>query len=65
MTIVAIGYVWRVLDAQFEVISEDQSDMIWFFRHCRIALPGIKNIIIALSQLDKSHTALMGKHDGG
>ena len=46
-----------------DVISEDQSDMIWFCRHCRIALPGMKNILKSISQLDKSHTALMGKHD--
>ena len=50
-------------DAKFDVISEDQSDMIWFCRHCRIALPGMKNILKSISQLDKSHTALMGKHD--
>ena len=50
-------------DAKFGVISEDQSDMIWFCRHCRIALPGMKNILKSISQLDKSHTALMGKHD--
>ena len=49
-------------DAKFDVISEDQSDMIWFCRHCRIALPGMKNILKSISQLDKSHTALMGKH---
>ena len=50
-------------DAKFDVISEDQSDMIWFCRHCRIALPGMKNILKSINQLDKSHTALMGKHD--
>ena len=32
-------------------------------RHCRIALPGMKNIPKSINQLDKSHTALMGKHD--
>ena len=47
---------------KFDVISEDQSDMIWFCRHCRIALPGMKNILKSISQLDKRHTALMGKH---
>ena len=50
-------------DAKFDVISEDQSDMIWFCRHCRIALPGMKDILKSISQLDESHTALMGKHD--
>ena len=50
-------------DAKFDVISEDQSDMIWFCRHCRIALPGMKNILKSISQLDRSHTALMGRHD--
>ena len=49
-------------DAKFEAISEDRSDMIWFCRHCRIALPGMKNIVKSISKLDKSHTASIGKH---
>ena len=52
-----------VSDAKFDEISEDQSDMIWFCRHCRIALPGMKDILKSVNQLDKSHTVLMGKHD--
>ena len=50
-------------DAKFDMISEDQSDMIWFCRLCRIALPGMKTILKSINELDKSHTALMGKHD--
>ena len=42
-------------DAKFDVISEDQSDMLWFCRHCTIALPGMKNILKSINQLDKSH----------
>ena len=53
----------RLSDAKFDVIRVDQSDMIWFCRHCRIALPGMKNILKSINQLDKSHTALMGNHD--
>ena len=52
-----------ISDATFDVISEDQSDTIWFCWHYRIALPGMNNILKSISQLDKSHTALMGNHD--
>ena len=52
-----------ISDAKVDVINEDQSDMLWFCQHCRIALPGMKNILKSISQLDKSHTSLMGKHD--
>ena len=40
--------------AKFDVISEEQSDMIWFCRHCRIALPGMKNSTINIVDYNKS-----------
>ena len=48
-------------DAKFDVIREDQSDMIWCCRHCRIALPGIKNILKSISQLDKKPHCVDGQ----
>ena len=44
--------------AKFEAISEEPDDMIWFCRHCRIALPGMKNILKAITKMEDKHEAL-------
>ena len=37
--------------------------MIWFCPHCRIALPGIKNILKAITKMEDKHEALAVKQD--
>ena len=49
--------------AKFEAISEEPDDMIWFCRHCRIALPAMKNILKAITKMEDKHEALAVKQD--
>ena len=35
--------------------------MIWFCRHCRIALPGMKNILKAITKMEDKHEVLAVK----
>ena len=37
--------------------------MSWFYRHCRIALPGMKNILKVITKMEDKHEALADKQD--